>query len=136
MHSAYSCEGEDVHPSKPQMTKQFVQNIVEKDIEIVNDDSVTTPRKSLQTWRQDKDEKVVGLKQYGLDPSTYGKRQKFMKATHHSRRTGQHEPSGTLSVEQKEEKVRELAMHNSIQLLLLGIIAALKVMVYYMSKFL
>ena len=97
-------------------------------------------KKSLKTWRRDADQKVVGLKQYGLDSSTFENRRKLLPNSAHSRRslrslTKTNNVGGVkFSVEEKEEEVFEKAIRNPFQLLYLGILAALKVMVYYMSK--
>jgi len=94
------------------------------------------------TWRQEADQKVVGLKQYGLDSSTYENRRKLLPSSAHSRRSlaslktksKKNVSDVKFSVEEKEEEVLEKAIRNPFQLLYLGILAALKVMVYYMSK--
>jgi len=97
------------------------------------------PKKSLKTWRRDTDEKVPGLKRFGLDETTYEKRHKLMVASNHSRRSGASRnaklnASKKFSVEEMEEEVRAQAIQNPFRLLYLGNLAALKVMVYYMSK--
>jgi len=97
------------------------------------------PRPSL---RQAADQKVVGLKSNALDRSTREKRNRMMVGSNHSRRTlnsrnSQRAASSNkkFSVEEKEEQARAKAMYNPFLLLYLGNLAAVKVMLYYLSKF-
>ncbi len=95
----------------------------------------------LTQWRKTTDQKVVGLKRVGLDASTYEKRRNIMVGSNHSRTSSKkatgahhHHPTGKFSVEEMEEQVHSKAIRNPFQLLYLGNLAALKVMLYYMSE--
>jgi hypothetical protein len=104
----------------------------------------SVPPPSLKsTWRDEVDQKVVGLKDNALDKSTYAKR-RVIQISSHSRRSAPNTintppAQGTnkfsqFSVEEKEILAHEKALTNPFQLLYLGNMAAIKVMLYYMSK--
>jgi hypothetical protein len=82
---------------------------------------------------------MVGLKDYGLNKSITDKRHQFQadavaEAPSVSTIGGKHHKR--FSVEEKEEEARANATRDPFMLLYLGNVAALKVMMYYMSKFL
>ena len=99
--------------------------------------------KPFDSWRANKDEKVVGLKTTALSRSTREKRQRLMVGSNHSRRsvTSQRRVqkdgvSGRkLSIEEMEEEAHAKELKNPFILLFLGNVAAVKVMIFYMSKF-
>jgi hypothetical protein len=101
--------------------------------------SATSIRSLPGDWRHDKDKKVVGLKNYGLNKSVYDKRHQFQPdvvADAPSVSTIDGKPHQRFSVEEKEEEARANATRDPFMLLYLGNVAAFKVMFYYMSKLL
>jgi hypothetical protein len=104
----------------------------------------TIPAPTLKsTWRAEVDQKVVGLKDKALDKSTYAKR-RVLQISSHSRRSAPNtintppaqgkNKNSHFSVEEKEILAHEKALTNPFQLLYLGNLAAMKVMLFYMSK--
>jgi hypothetical protein len=107
--------------------------------------SVASKETNRDDWRRNKDSKVVGLKNYGLDKSVYEKRHQYDAenrmsvasfASLDTVRGGDGKSQRVrFSVEEKEEEVRRSATKNCFVLFYLGNLAALKVMFYYLSKF-
>lgn len=105
----------------------------------------TGKKRVFKSWRRDPDAKVVGLKNYGLDRAVYEKRRQLEHS--HSRNslasltTFQNGGEGNkrnkrahFAVEEKEEEIRRTATKNPFVLFYLGNLAALKVILYYLSK--
>lgn len=86
----------------------------------------STGVRRLHSSRKRRDEKVVGLKHYGLENPV---RQQLHHPAASFDNTG-----GRFAVEAKEEEVRRSATRNPFVLCCLANVAALKVMVYYLSK--
>jgi hypothetical protein len=87
------------------------------------------------TWRHHADDKVIGLKNVGMNKSTRERRHQLIRTN--SRKSV---ASGLIagershySVEEMEEEVRAKETRNPCTLFYLGNLAALKVMVYYLS---
>ena len=100
--------------------------------------------KRKKTRRRAADSKIVGLKNYGLEKSVYKKRHHLHQNSDEGRISvsspailqcgNDRSPKGRFSVEEKEEEVRRTAARNPYVLFYLGNLAALKVLLYYLSK--
>lgn len=138
--------------SKPAQLLRSVLRSNSKDLDaestktskVTNANTSSKEKKHLISWRHTADQKVVGLKRNALDQSTYEKRHRMMVGSNHSRRSvnSKRDKGGPgtssnkkFSVEEKEEEARAKAMHNPFLLLCLGNLAAVKVMLFYLSKF-
>jgi hypothetical protein len=83
--------------------------------------------------RASAEDKVVGLKNYGLEESVYQQRRQFAPPSLESKRTMSHtnnienDKSTYVSIEEMEDIARYQATRNPFQLLILGNIAAAKV---------
>jgi hypothetical protein len=103
------------------------------------------------SFREARDRKIVGLKQFGMSKSTYEKRQEFRTAKHsnhqmhpqlsHPSLRGGREgeaasvfsmPVPRVSIEEMEDEAREQTLTNPVLLMFLGLESAVKVMSYFL----
>jgi hypothetical protein len=106
-------------------------------------------RSSQKTFRRNVDSKVIGLKNFGMDPVEYamrhqlqqqsvdnaGQQQQSLSSIRATQpRTAEERYVYEDSVEYKEAEIRRKAIKNPYLIFFLGTIAAMKVLIFYLGK--